>query len=253
MGPPNGHPPLSFLLKQIGRFDKLLTDACLTKQSYAKNTHRCVRPHFWLWFFTRLDISMQYYMLELDKPSQELCVIVTLFSRDRFKWPPMGLKCAPDFALEVMKEVLHDIEDTGVHVDDVGSFSMNEEHHILLLDEILHCLEANGFTVNHLKYKWAIQETNWLGYWLMPIGLKSWLKQLKIDGVLQMQKTTTFQKYTGSLVLSTTIIACSPSTHTFLYLSPASPESKIPWDFQNGPFPLMHKSTYGMRLSSCLS
>ncbi len=83
----------------------------------------------------------------------------------------MGLKCAPDFAQQVMEEVLCDFEDIGVYLDDIGAFSFTWEHHKLLLDKILHQLEANSFTVNLLQCKWAIQEINWLGYWLTSTGL----------------------------------------------------------------------------------
>ncbi len=85
-----------------------------------------------------------------------------------------------------MEEVLRNVDDTSVYLDNIDAFSFTWEHHMLLLDKILHQLEANGFTVNLLKCKWVIQETDWLGYWFTPTGLKPWHK--KIDDILQMQK-----------------------------------------------------------------
>ena len=135
---------------------------------------------------------MQYFTFELDSESQKLCVISTPFGLYKYNRLPMGIKQLSDIAQEVMENLFCDLDKVKIYIDDIGCFSSTFKTHIITLNEILTRLEQNGFTVNPAKCKWAVKETDWLGYWLTPTGIKPWSK--KINAILAMQAPTNIKQ-----------------------------------------------------------
>ena len=130
-------------------------------------------------FFTKLDISMQYYTFLLDEASRNLCTFATPFGLYRYCRLPMGVSESPDIATEKMHLVLDGIEDIEFYMDDIGVFSNGWDAHLSLLSLVLTRLQDLGFTINPLKCEWAVQETNFLGHWLTLEGVKPWHKKIE--------------------------------------------------------------------------
>ena len=139
-------------------------------------------------YFTKLDISMQYYTFVLDEPSQNLCTFTTPFGLYRYCQLPMGVSESPDIVTEMMHSILEDINSIEFYMDNIGVFSPMWTNHLSLLSTVLDCLENVGFTINPLKCEWAVQETDFLGHWLTPRGVKPWCK--KVDAILHLQPPT---------------------------------------------------------------
>lgn len=137
-------------------------------------------------YLTKLDITMQFYTFELDEESKNLCVICTPFGNYRYNRLPLGVSQSPDISQEKMEKLFSDFEDVEVYIDDIGCFSDSWEDHLKLLHRVLTVLQNNNFTVNPSKCEWGIQETDWLGYWLTPNGLKPWRK--RIAPILALQR-----------------------------------------------------------------
>jgi hypothetical protein len=127
---------------------------------------------------------MCYYTYELDDESAELCVIIAPYGKFKYQQLPMGIKQSPDFTQEIIEEVLCGLDVKMYIINDIGAFNNDWNTHMHSLNEILRQLKINGFKVNPLKCEWAVQETDFLGYWLMPTGLELWTK--KTDAILRM-------------------------------------------------------------------
>ena len=74
----------------------------------------------------------------------------------------MGFCCSPDVFQEVMEKTLKGIEDVEKHIDDIGMFSKDWKSHVKVLDEVCSRLQDAGFSVNLLKCKFGVKESDFL-------------------------------------------------------------------------------------------
>lgn len=145
-------------------------------------------------FFTKIDISMQYYCFHLDEESSWYCILVTPFGKYRRTVLPMGLANSPDWAQATMEEIFSDmLHQVEVYLDDVGIFGTTTwEEHLQTVEKVLARLQENDFTVKPDKCEWAVRETSFLGFWLTPTGLKPWPR--KVEAILKLDKPRTLKQ-----------------------------------------------------------
>jgi hypothetical protein len=105
----------------------------------------------------------------------------------------MGFTNSPSWAQAVLEEIFDDVlQEIECFIDDIGIFDTDWTRHLTMIDLVLTQLEEHGFTVNPQTCEWAVAETDWLGYWMTPKGLKPWQK--KIEPILALAPPKTVKQ-----------------------------------------------------------
>ena len=138
-------------------------------------------------YFTKIDLSMMFYCFELSDESKKICVISTEENNYAYNRLPMGVKISPDVAQRFMMDMLQGIPNCCCYIDDLGIWTDGSfDDHLSVVDLVLSRLHANNMKCNPLKCEWFVQETDFLGFWMTPEGVKPWKK--RIEAILKMDR-----------------------------------------------------------------
>ena len=118
-------------------------------------------------YFSNIHVSMHYYTFKLDEALRNLCTICTPFRNNWYNCLPISVCLSLDIAQEIIEDFCAR-EETDIYINDVGTFGNDWPSHVYTLKHVLTIFQDNKFMVDPLKCKWAVKETNWLGYWLTP-------------------------------------------------------------------------------------
>jgi hypothetical protein len=103
-----------------------------------------------------------------------LCTLILPWRKYKYLRLPMGIKNSPDIFHQKISDLMVGLEDfIQAYLDDIliatkGSY----KDHLQKVAEVLKRRQVAGLQVNLPKSKIAIQELEFLGYWLTPHGIR---------------------------------------------------------------------------------
>ena len=127
-----------------------------------------------------------------------------------------------------MTEVL-DGFDVDFYMDDIAILSETWDEHVKLVQQVLHRLETAGFTINPTKCEWAVEETDFLGHWMTPDGIKPWWH--KVEAILKMKPSTNIKELRSFLGLVNYYCDMWPRrTHVLAPLTAMTGKTPFKWE-----------------------
>ena len=110
-------------------------------------------------YTTSLDLNMEYYHLELDPRSKQLCTIVLPWGKYKYQQLPMGLCNSPEIFQEKMNELFAGFENIRAYIDDLMVLTKSSfEDHLFKLNNVLKKLKGAGLKINTNKSFFAHEE-----------------------------------------------------------------------------------------------
>ncbi|GKC89545.1 putative nucleotidyltransferase, ribonuclease H [Tanacetum coccineum] len=138
-------------------------------------------------WFSKIDLSSGYYQLKVREEDIPKMAFRTRYGHFELVVMPFGLTNAPTIFMDLMNRVCRPMLDKSiiVFINDILVYSKSKEEHEIHLREILESLQKEKLYAKFLKYKFWLQEVQFLGHVINSEGLK--VDPAKIEAVMYWQ------------------------------------------------------------------
>jgi hypothetical protein len=184
--------------------------------------------------FTMLDHTSGFLQMKLEDQSRELTAF-TIPRKGTFHWitSPMGLVGCPVSFQWLMEGILRDITNVLVYINNLLGHINTHEQHLAVLIKVLTWLHKNHLKINLEKCIFGNKEVSYLGFTLMPEGIKPGKNKLK---AIKDTKPPTYIKTIRSFVRFCNFFR----THIKDFALIMAPLFKLTWKdsgYKSGPLP----------------
>ena len=149
-------------------------------------------------YFSKLDASLGYWQLKLDKESSKLHAFHTPFGRYKFKRLPFGVNCASEIFQAEVTEILEGLEGCANAQDDIVVWGDTKDNHDRRLKNVLSRIRFSGYKLNRSKCIFGSNQITYLGQLLTSEGVKA--DPQKVSAILSMpapENRSDLQRFLG--------------------------------------------------------
>ena len=122
--------------------------------------------------FSTLDLTSGFWQMPMH-PKDSHLMAFTIPGKGQFEWitSPMGLLRGPALFQQLMEKAMEGIKACIVYIDDLLIHMDTHEKHLIILEQVMACLQENGLKINLDKCFFGNTEVSYLGFTLMPQGI----------------------------------------------------------------------------------
>ncbi|XP_052746964.1 uncharacterized protein LOC128199832 [Bicyclus anynana] len=136
-------------------------------------------------YFSVLDATSSFWMIELDDASADLCTFGTpSHGRYQFLRLPFGINCASEVFHAKIRQYLEDLDGTDSFIDDIIVWGRTREEHDMRLERLLQRSNEIGIKYNYNKCKFCVREIVFLGHKFNCNGMQP--DDTKIKAIISM-------------------------------------------------------------------